>query len=202
VTATVFTPWSRHAWATSIAHSAKIVGSLYVNATLLHWLASAARVGHVDRPLGEDRRIVVRERDALALVGQRGARDVVGRRGLGQPVELLGLGDVPVLAELAAEIAPGGAEREHGAAGIEVVERLLLDGIDAEARGAAVGGEHHLAVLVAAHEAERALTGADEARARAQRAADAPRVSLGVPEARGRAIEMFVRPLHGSYTNR
>jgi len=41
------------------------------------------------------------------------------------------LADVKVLAELAAEVASGGAQREDGRAGMEVEERLLFDGIEA-----------------------------------------------------------------------
>jgi hypothetical protein len=39
-----------------------------------------------------------------------------------------------------------------------MVERLLLDGIDAEAGGAAVGCEHDLVSLARAHEAKATLT--------------------------------------------
>ena len=67
-----------------------------------------------------------------------------GRRLIHQPVHVARLADVPVLAELAREIAARRAERKHARAGIEVIERLLLDRIDAEARRAAVRREHHL----------------------------------------------------------
>jgi hypothetical protein len=46
----------------------------------------------------------------------------------------------------------GGAERQHGGAGQEMVERLFLDGIDAEAAGAAVGRQHDFVVFSAADE--------------------------------------------------
>ncbi|HEY2370293.1 MAG TPA: AmmeMemoRadiSam system radical SAM enzyme [Polyangiaceae bacterium] len=49
-----------------------------------------------------------------------------------QPVPLPRLRDVVVLAEAAAEIAAGRAEGKHRRAGIEVVQRLLFDRIDAE----------------------------------------------------------------------
>ena len=74
-----------------------------------------------------------------------------------QPVHLARLGDVPVLAELAGQVAAGGAEREHAGARVEVVERLLLDRVDAEARAAAVGGQHHASPTALAHEAQAAL---------------------------------------------
>src|SRR5262249_32082542 len=78
------------------------------------------------------------------------------------------LGDVPVLAELAREVAPRGAERQDARAGVEVVERFLLDRVDAKARGAAVGGEHHAVALAHAHEARSALPLVQAAVARAQ----------------------------------
>ena len=77
----------------------------------------AASLGHVDRVLVEDHRIVVRERDAAAAELGGRARDRLGRGAVGQRVDLTGLADVPVLTETAAEIAPGRTEREHGRAG-------------------------------------------------------------------------------------
>src|SRR4030095_7180207 len=65
---------------------------------------------------------------------------------------------VPVLAELARQVAARGTEREHRRSREEVIERLLLDGIDAEAAGAAVAREHDRIALARAHEAEPALT--------------------------------------------
>ena len=40
------------------------------------------------------------------------------------------LGDVPILAEVAVEIAAFGADRKYALAGMEMVEGLLLDGIE------------------------------------------------------------------------
>src|SRR5205823_6249992 len=73
----------------------------------------------------------------------------------------------------AREIAAGGAEREHGASGQEVVQRLLLDRVDAEAARAPVRGEHDLAAVAHPDEAEAALPLAKLARARADVALDA-----------------------------
>ena len=53
------------------------------------------------------------------------------------------------------QVAAGRAEGEHRRARQEVVERLLLDRVDAEAAGAAVGGEHDLAVVCAARTKQR-----------------------------------------------
>ena len=54
-----------------------------------------------------------------------------------------------------------------------VVQRFLLDRIDAESRGAAVGGEHDPVVLPAAHEAQAALALVELAEARADVALNA-----------------------------
>ena len=102
-------------------------------------------------------------------------------------VELARLGDVPVLAELAGEVAAGRAEGQHRRARQEMVERLLLDRVDAEAGRAAVGGQHDLVVLAGAHEAQTALALVQLALARAQVALDAP-VLEPVPVAAGPAL--------------
>src|SRR5207237_2005353 len=81
------------------------------------------------------------EGPAAAAQLRRRAGDALRRGGVGQGVHLTGLTDVPVLAELAGEVAARGPEGEDRGAGEEVIQRLLLDGVDAEAAGAAVGGE-------------------------------------------------------------
>ena len=100
-----------------------------------------ARLGDVDGVFVEDHRIVVGEGDGPAIERPGRAGDGGGRRGLGQGVDLARLADVPVLAELAGKIAPGGAEGQHRRARQEVIQGLLLDGVDAEAAGAPVGGK-------------------------------------------------------------
>ena len=65
-----------------------------------------------------------------------------------------------------------------------MIERLLLDRIDAEARRAAVGGEHHRVAVALAHEAGAALALVQPAVARTQVALDAPVVEP-VPPAAG-----------------
>src|SRR5690606_26663961 len=99
-----------------------------------------------------------------------------------------GLGDAPVLAELAAEVASGRAEREHRGAGIKVIERLLLDGIDAKARRAAIGGEHHLATDVLAHVAKGPLSLGQPAVAGTELAQDAAVPGVGPVAADIRAL--------------
>ena len=73
-----------------------------------------------------------------ALVGRFGNR--IGRGGFAEPLNLARLGDIPVLAELAAQVTAGRAEGEHAGARIKMIQRLLFDRVDAEARAAAVGG--------------------------------------------------------------
>jgi len=65
-----------------------------------------------------------------------------------------------------------------------VVERLLLDGINAEARGAAIGGEHNLIAVPGAYEAQTPLALVQLAQAWAQVALDAS-VLQQVPIAAG-----------------
>ncbi len=50
-----------------------------------------------------------------------------------QPLDFSRFRNVPVLAELAAKIATGRTEGEHGCAWQEVIERFLFDWIDTKA---------------------------------------------------------------------
>jgi hypothetical protein len=90
------------------------------------------------------------------------------------PIEVAGLRDVPVLAELAGQVAPCGAKRQDRCAGQKMIERFFLDRIDAKARRTAVGGEHDLVVLPGAHKAQAALAFVQLAIARTDVALDAP----------------------------
>ena len=94
--------------------------------------------------------------------------DRLGRGLIHEAVHVARLRDVPVLAELAREVAARRAEREDRAARQEVVERLLLHGVDAEARRASVGGEHHRVVHARTHEAGTPLALVQAAFARAE----------------------------------
>ena len=139
----------------------------------------AAGLGDVDRVLEEDHRVVVGVGHRAAAGPHRRLGDLLGR-GLGlEAVESARLRDVPVLAELAGQVAAGRAEGEHRRAGQEVRERLLLDRVDAEARGAAVGGEDDPVALPGAHEAQAALALVQLAQARADVALDAARRRAG-----------------------
>ena len=146
-------------------------------------LLAAGQCG-VDGVLGKDHRVVVGVGDGIGTVAPGGVGD--HRRGgfVHQAVHVFRPRDVPVLAELAGEVAAGGAERQHAAARMEVIERLLLDRIDAETGGAAVGGQLHRSVVHLADEAGAALAFVQLAVARAQVALDAS-VGQGVPPAGG-----------------
>ena len=140
------------------------------------------RAGDVDDELGPDDGIVVGIGDARAT-GTEGERDdLLGRRRLARVLVELRLADVPVLAELAPEIAARGAEGEHSLTRQEVVQGLLLDRVGGEARRLAVARAPELPAVVLADVAEARLSLADETVARAERAAKL--VALrGVPPA-------------------
>src|ERR1700688_3073356 len=113
--------------------------------------------------------------DSTGVPGRKWFRsDLLGRGAVGEGVDLSRLADVPVLAELAGQVAAGGAERQHRGAGQEMVQRLLLDRIDAVAARPAVGLEHDLAALAGAHETEAALSLEQLAGPRAEIALDTP----------------------------
>src|SRR5262249_20725404 len=117
-------------------------------------------------------------RAAAELDGAPG--DLRGSGRILKSVDLPGLGDVPVLAEAAAEIAARGAEGEHARAREVGVERLLLHTDDAEPRSPAVACRHHLVSHALPDEAEAALSLGEAAVAGAEIALD-PSVLEAVP---------------------
>ncbi len=137
----------------------------------------------VDGVLEERHRIVVGEGDAAAAERGSRPRDALGGRLVGQRVGLARAADVPVLAVAAREIASGGAKGENGSSREEVVQGLLLDGVDTEAAGAPVAGENDLIPYASANEAQAALALGEPACAGAHIALD-PAVFPAVPEAR------------------
>ena len=143
--------------------------------------ARPASLRHVDSIFEEDHRIVIGKRDRAAAAAQRGFGN--GLRGglILNAVERARFGDVPVLAELAGQVAAGGAERKHRRAWQKMVERLLLDRIDAKAGGAPVGRKQNLIVLPRAHEAQAALPLMQLAIARAYVALDTAILQPGTP---------------------
>src|SRR5690606_22546874 len=144
-----------------------------------------------DGVLVEDHRVVERERDGTAAGSRRGTRQLFRRRCVRQRVRLARLADIPVLAELARQVAAGRAEGKHGRARQEMVQRLLLDGIDTEPAGASVAGEHHCTVDARAHEAQAALALLHPACPRTQVALD-PAVSERMPVAGGDRVYVFL----------
>ena len=110
-----------------------------------------------------------------------GAEGDVLRHGLlGEAICLAALADVPVLAELAGQVAAGSAEGERAAAGVEVVERFLFDRVDAKAGAATPGGELQVVADALAHKTGGALAFVQAAGARTQIAFD-PTVVQRVP---------------------
>jgi len=92
----------------------------------------AASLRDVDRVLHEHGRVVVGECDAGATVVPGGCGQLQWRCEIRERVHLARLAHVPVLAELAGEVAARRAEREHCRTRQEMVQRLLLDRVDAE----------------------------------------------------------------------
>ena len=119
--------------------------------------AGVAGIGGIHGIFGKDDRVVVGEGHALAAMLLCGNGDGFGGSLVHQAVHIAGFADVPVLAELACQVAAGGAEGEHAAARVKVVKRFFLDGIDAETGRAAIGGEDDLVVLAHAYETGAAL---------------------------------------------
>jgi hypothetical protein len=148
--------------------------------------AFVAGGSHVDCVLQEDHRIVVGISDAAAAAVGRGGCDGRRRRGCLQPIKFAGLRDVPVLAELAGEVAARGAERQYRRAGQEMIQRLLLDRIDAKAAGTPIRRQQHLVIAVGPHETEPALACVQPAIPRAQVALQ-PTIIKPVPVAGGLA---------------
>src|SRR5713226_9164031 len=77
-----------------------------------------------------------------------------------------GLGNVPVLAEEAAHIAPGGAHAEDTRSRQEMIQRLFLDGINLQRGGRAIAQAVELSAFIDANETESRLSRVDVAMAR------------------------------------
>lgn len=116
-----------------------------------------ASVGNVDGIFQENDRIVVGEGDARATELPGGSGYGLGGGGVCEGVDFAGLADVPVLTEAAGEVTSRCAEGQDRSAREEVIQRLLFYGVDAEAAGTAVGGEHHLIAGASMDEAQAAL---------------------------------------------
>ncbi len=134
----------------------------------------AAGEGGVDGVFGKNHRVVVGVGHALRAVAFGGLGDGLRAGGVHQAIHVFGARNVPVLAELAGEIAARRAKGKDAAAGVKVIEGFFLDGVDAKAGRAAIGGQLHHAILHAADKAGTALALVQLAIARAEVALDAP----------------------------
>jgi hypothetical protein len=115
--------------------------------------ARAAGLRYIHRVFQKDHGIVVGKCDRAAAASHRRLRDRLRRGEVLNAIERARFRNVPVLAELAGQVATRRAKGQHRRAGEKLIERLLLDWIDAKAGGAAVGGQQDLTVLARAHEA-------------------------------------------------
>ena len=121
----------------------------------------------------ENHRVVIGEGNGTAaeLLGR--AHDHFRSAGGCDTIHLSAFGNAPILAEIAGEVAAGGAEGQHRRAGQKVIERFFLNWVHAKAGGPAIGGQHHAIRRRAAHETQPALAIAHLAFARADIAAKA-----------------------------
>src|SRR5262249_68672 len=94
--------------------------------------ALAARLPYVDCIFKKDHRVVVSKGDRTAAAAHRRISNRFRRGHILNPVEIAGFGDVPVLTELAGQVASRGAKRQDRRAWQEMIERLFLDWIDAK----------------------------------------------------------------------
>ena len=115
---------------------------------VLHASRAAGGRG-VEGVFHEDDRIVVGVGDAGAAEPFGRARDRFRRRMRAEARHFAALRDVPVLAKRAREVAARGPERQHRGAREKVIERLLLDRIDAEPCRSAVARELHAGAVLA-----------------------------------------------------
>ena len=114
-------------------------------------------LGGIDGVLCPDDRIVVGKGDAAAGVGFCGTGNRLWSGLAAEFGHLFGLADVPVLTELATEIATCGAKGQDARAGVEMIERFFLDGVDAKTGAFSIGIEHHLSVLDLANKAKASI---------------------------------------------
>src|SRR6516225_6892119 len=128
-----------------------------------------------------------------------GGGNGLGRGAVHESVHVTRLADIRILTELAGEVAASGAERQHARARVEMIERLLLNRIDAKARRTSIGRQDHLVALAHSHEAEAALPLMQFAVPRADVALD-PSVVDPVPLGGGVVFIHYctVRPISGS----
>ena len=141
-----------------------------------------AGVGDVDRVLEEDDRVVVGEGDAGAALRRGRAGDASPGSAASASVSISRLLEMSQFwQKRQARLQPAVPKENTDVPGQEVVERLLLDRVDAEPARPTVGGEHDLVTLAGAHEAQTPLALVQLARSRAHVALDPPVVQAGPP---------------------
>jgi hypothetical protein len=123
--------------------------------------------------LVKDGWIVICIGNARTSESLRGPRYIVWARFLRKDLKLARFADVPILAKLAAQIAAARPKGQHRRPRKEVIERLLLDGVDAEPTRTPVRRQDNRITLASSHEAKCALAFMQSAEARAQIALDA-----------------------------
>jgi len=107
-----------------------------------------------------------------------------------QSIHLARLADVPVLAELATQIAACGAEGKNGGTRQKVIQGFLLDRIDAKTAGSSVCGQDNRVVFSGAHKAEAPLAFVEAAEARTDIALHTAVIEQG-PVAGGNGMGRF-----------
>ena len=139
-------------------HIASFSGDVgFANRDIVLFFRHLSHIGVHQLTLHEDHRIVVGKGNRAATQFGRGIGNLLRAGIVGQGIDLARLADIPVLAELAGQVAAGGAETEYRGARQEMIKRFFLDRVYAEPAGTPVAGQHDLAILVAANETQAAL---------------------------------------------
>ena len=94
----------------------------------------ATSLCHIDCIFEKNHGIVVGKGDRPASASHCRFCDLLWRGRILNTIKIPGFGDVPVLAEFAGQVAAGCAEGQNWRARQEVIERLLLDRVDAKTR--------------------------------------------------------------------
>src|SRR5206468_8654136 len=94
--------------------------------------------------------------------------DLRGRSRLRELIPFAVFGDGPVLAKPAAEIASSRAEQQHARSRQKMIQRFLLNGVDAKPAAPAISCEHHSVTNSLPNETESALAFIEFAEPRTQ----------------------------------
>ena len=153
----------------------------YVTCGNGHCLDTDSMTGNrrVNRVFCPDYGIVVSEGDTAAARAQRSLGNSFRRRFMTQSLDLARFRDIPVLAEFAAQIAARCSERQDRRARKKMIERFLLDGVDAKPSASPVGIEHHLPLAILAYKAKAFISRIQMTMPGTQLAENFLRVGLG-----------------------